>query len=78
MATKKTLDKNDLVLDGEVTVDLTGMKLLGVGNGVRNYLRPIITESSKLVSKLGSGLDVPHTIAWVRVGELRTYHRELP
>ena len=37
----------------EVTVDLTGMASLIIGDGVRDYLRSTIAKSSKLVSELG-------------------------
>jgi len=39
----------------EVTVDLTGMASLIIGDGVRDYLRSIIAKSYKLVSELGVG-----------------------
>ena len=40
----------------EVTVDLTCMASLYIGDGVRDHLRPIIAKSSKPVSELRSGL----------------------
>ena len=40
----------------EVTVDLTGLASLSIGDDIRNHLRPIIAKSSKPVSELGSGL----------------------
>jgi len=39
----------------EVTVDLTGMASLSIGNGVRDHLWPIIVKSSKPISELRSG-----------------------
>ena len=49
----------------KVTMDLTSMTPFGVGDDVRNHVWLIIAESSKLVSKLRSGL------------MSFTYHREL-
>ena len=40
----------------EVTVDLTGMASLSIGDDVRDHLRLIVTKSSKPVSELGAGL----------------------
>jgi len=40
----------------EVTVDLTGMASLSIGDGVRDYLRPIVVKSIKPISELGAGL----------------------
>ena len=40
----------------EVTVDLTCMASLSIGDGVRDHLQPIIAKSSKPVFELGSGL----------------------
>jgi len=47
----------------EVTIDLTSMALLSIGDGVRDHFRPIVAKSSKLVSELRSGLvSFAHTI----------------
>ena len=47
----------------EVTVDLTGMASLSIGDGIRDYLRPIVAKSSKPASELRSGLvSSTHTI----------------
>ena len=47
----------------EVTVDLTGMTSLSIGDGVRDHLRPIVAKSLKPVSELRSGLvSSVHTI----------------
>ena len=40
----------------EVTVDLTCMASLNIGDDVKDHLRPIIAKSSKPVSKLRSEL----------------------
>jgi len=40
----------------EVTMDLTGMTSLGVSDGVRDHLWPIIPQSSELISKLWTRL----------------------
>jgi len=39
----------------EVTVDLTGMTLLSIGDGVRNHFRPVVSKPSKPVHELGPG-----------------------
>jgi len=50
-------------LMNKVTVDLTRMTSLGIGDGVRDHLSPIIANSSEPVSELGSGLvSSTHTI----------------
>ena len=47
----------------EITMDLTDMASVIIGDGVRDHLRPIIAKSSKPVSELGSGLvSSAHTI----------------
>ena len=47
----------------EVTVDLTCMASLIIGDGVRNHFQPIITKSFKLVSELRSELvSSAHTV----------------
>jgi len=47
----------------EVTVDLTGMTSLSIGDGVRDHPRPIVAKSSKLDSELRSMLvSSAHTI----------------
>ena len=47
----------------KVTVDLTGMASLSIGDGIRDQLRPIVAKSSKLVSELRSGLvSSAHTV----------------
>ena len=40
----------------EVTMDLTGMVSLSIGDGIRDHLRPVITKSSKPVFELWSRL----------------------
>jgi len=40
----------------EVTMDLSGMTLLSISDGVSDHLRPIVAKSSKTVSELGAGL----------------------
>jgi len=40
----------------EVTVDLIGMASFSIGDGIRDYLWPIVAKSSKPVSELGAGL----------------------
>ena len=40
----------------EVTMYLTGMASLSISDGVRDHLQPIVAKSSKLISKLRSGL----------------------
>ena len=40
----------------EVTVDLTGMASLSIGDDVRDHLRPIVAKSFKPVSELRSEL----------------------
>ena len=55
----KTLQR----LMNKVTVDLTCMTSLSVGDGIRDHLRPIIAKSSEPVSELGYGLmSSAHTI----------------
>jgi len=47
----------------EVTMDLTCMASLSIGNGVRDLLRPVIAKSSKPVFEFGSGLvSFAHTV----------------
>ena len=47
----------------EITVDLTCMTSLSIGDGVRDLLRPVIAKPSKLVSEFGSGLmSSTHTV----------------
>ena len=47
----------------EVTVDLTVMASLRIGDGIRDHLRPVIAKSSKPVSELRSGLvSSTHTV----------------
>ena len=47
----------------KITMDLTGIASLSIGDSVRDYLRPIIAKFSKPVSELGSGLvSSVHTI----------------
>ena len=64
MAMKGTLDEDVPVLDDKVTVDLTGLASLTIGDGVRNHLR----NSQVFYAGLR---------AWVRVGELHMYCHEL-
>ena len=40
----------------EVTMDLTGMASLSIGDDVRDHFLPMIAKSSKSVSEFGSGL----------------------
>ena len=56
--------KMSLCLMDKVTMDLTPLTLLSIGDGVRDHLRPIIAKSSEPVSEV-----------WV--GELCIYHNEL-
>ena len=50
-------------LMNKVTVDLTCMISLSIGDGVRDHVQSIIAKSSELVSELGSGLvSSAHTI----------------
>jgi len=47
----------------KVTIDLTGMASLSIGDGVRDHLRPVIAKSSKPVFKLRSELvSSAHTV----------------
>ena len=63
MALRRSTDEDIPVLDGRSTIDLTGMASLSIGDGVRDYLQPIITKSSKSVSELGFGLvSSAHTV----------------
>ena len=39
----------------EVTVDLTCMVSLSIGDGVKDHLRPIVAKSSKPAPSLGLG-----------------------
>ena len=48
MAMKRTLDEMSWCLMDEVTVDLTGIASLSIGDNVRDHIRPVITKSSKL------------------------------
>ena len=48
--------KTSWCLIDEVTVDLTDMVLLSIGDGIRDHLWLIIAKSSKLISELGAGL----------------------
>ena len=50
-------------LMNKVTLDLTCMALIIIGDDVRDHLRPIIAKSSELISELGSGLvSSAHTV----------------
>ena len=40
----------------EITMDLTGVTLFGVSDGVRDHLRPIISQSSESIPKLRTRL----------------------
>jgi len=40
----------------KVTVDLTGIASLSIGDGVRDHLRPVIAKSSKPILELRFGL----------------------
>jgi len=47
----------------EVTMDLTCMASLRIGNGVRDHFRPVIAKSSKPVFEFGFGLvSSAHTV----------------
>ena len=47
----------------EVTMDLTGMTSLGISDGIRDHLWPIIPQSSESISKLQTRLmSSTHTI----------------
>ena len=47
----------------EVTMDLTGMTSLSVGDNIRDHLRPIVAKSYKPVSELRSRLvSYAHTV----------------
>ena len=55
--------KTSSCLMDKVVVDLTRMTSLGIGDGVRDHLRPIIAKSFEPVSELGSGsVSSAHTI----------------
>jgi len=56
MAMKRTLDEDVPVLDGQVTVDLTGMASLSIGDDARDHLQPIVTKSLKPIFELRSEL----------------------
>jgi len=61
----------------EVTVDLTGMASLSIGDGVRDHLRPIVAKSSKPVSELRSGLvSSTHTVVSFPEGFLCLFVRK--
>ena len=62
MVRKKTLNGDGLVLMDEVTMNLTGITPLSVGDSVRNYFWPVV-KTSEPVPKLGSGLvSFAHTV----------------
>jgi len=47
----------------ELTMNLTGMGSLSIGDGVRDHLQLVIAKSSKPVSEFGSGLvSSAHTV----------------
>ena len=48
--------KTSRFLIDKVTVDLTCMTCMSISDGVRDHLQPIVAKSSKLISKLRSGL----------------------
>ena len=56
MAMKRTFDEDARCLMDEVTLNLTGMASLSIGDGVRDHLWPIVAKSSKPISELRSGL----------------------
>ena len=45
-----------LCLMDKVTMDLTGLASLTIGDGVRDHFRPIVAKSSKPISELRVGL----------------------
>ena len=55
----------------EVTVDLTGVTPLSIGDGSRNHLWPLVAKSSELIFKFRSGLvSSAHTIVSFHKGFL--------
>jgi len=56
--------KMSCCLMDEVTVDLTCMASLSIGDGIRDHLRPVIAKYSKPVSKFVSRLWALHILSW--------------
>ena len=56
MAMNRMLDEDIPIIDGEVTMDLTCLISLSIGDGVKDHLRPIIAKSSEPVYEFWSGL----------------------